>query len=109
MVALERCRTILANNHLDSLKNSQGLMNGKKYYCQDLVFLRFLLLGGEEWMVLAERLGLTPAEIRFLDRRVLNPFDAALVHARKQGLIKNVGDLYDKLVDCKLPRLADLL
>ena len=84
-------------------------MNGKKYYCQDLVFLRFLLLGGEEWMVLAERLGLTPAEIRFLDRRVLNPFDAALVHARKQGLIKNVGDLYDKLVDCKLPRLADLL
>ena len=60
-------------------------------------------------MSLAERLGLTPAEIRSLDRRVLNPCDAALEHARKQRLIQNVGDLYDRLVDCEFPRLADLL
>ena len=60
-------------------------------------------------MFLAEKLGLTPAEIKFLDKRVLNPCDAALVHARKQQLIQNVGDLYDRLVDCKFPRLADLL
>ena len=60
-------------------------------------------------MFLAEKLGLTPAEIRFLDKRVFNPCDAALVHARKQRLILNVGDLYDRLVECKLPRLADIL
>lgn len=60
-------------------------------------------------MFLAERLGLAPAEIRFLEGRVLNPCDAVLEHARKQGLIQNVGDLYDKLVDCELPCLADLL
>ena len=72
-------------------------------------FFDFLPLGGGEWMSLAERLGLTPAEIRFLDKRVLNPCDAALEHARKQRLIQNVGDLYDRLVDCEFPRLADLL
>ena len=60
-------------------------------------------------MSLAEKLGLTPAEIRVLDKRVLNPCDAALVHARKQRLILNVGDLYDRLVECELPRLADIL
>ena len=60
-------------------------------------------------MFLAEKLGLTPAEIRFLDNRVLNPCDAALVHARKQRLILNVGYLYDRLVECELPRLADIL
>ena len=71
--------------------------------------MRFLPLDGEEWMSLAEKLGLTPAEIRFLDKRVLNPCDATLVRARKQRLILNVGDLYDRLVECKLPRLADIL
>ena len=71
--------------------------------------MRFLPLDGKEWMSLAEKLGLTPAEIRFLDKRVLNPCDATLVRARKQRLILNVGDLYDRLVECKLPRLADIL
>ena len=71
--------------------------------------MRFLPLDGEEWMSLAEKLGLTPAEIRFLDKRVLNPCDATLVRARKQRLILNVGDLYDRLVECELPRLADIL
>ena len=65
--------------------------------------------GGKEWQLLAERLGLSPAEIRFLDNRVLNPCDAALAHARKQGFIRNVGELYDKLVECDFPMWADLL
>ena len=73
------------------------------------IFAFFLPLGGEEWMLLAEKLGLTPAEIKFLDKRVLNPCDAALVHAREQRLIEYVGDLYDGLVDCGFPLLADLL
>ena len=60
-------------------------------------------------MVLAESLGLTPAEIKFLDKRVLNPCDAALDRARKKKLIQRVGDLYDRLVDCELPCFADLL
>lgn len=81
----------------------------KKMFARTQYFFVFLPLGGDEWMSLAERLGLTPAEIRFLDKRVLNPCDAALEHARKQRLIQNVGDLYDRLVDCELPLLADLL
>ncbi|KAJ7375436.1 hypothetical protein OS493_002203, partial [Desmophyllum pertusum] len=67
------------------------------------------LCGGDEWKPFAERLGLTPAEIRYLDKRVLNPCDAALAHSRNQGYISSVGDLYDTLVDCELPLIADLL
>ncbi|KAL9967684.1 hypothetical protein ACROYT_G025969 [Oculina patagonica] len=67
------------------------------------------LCGGEEWKFFAEKLGLTPAEIRFLDKRLLDPCDAALAHSRNQGYIACVGDLYDALVDCELPVLADLL
>lgn len=67
------------------------------------------LSGGNEWQLLAERLGLSSAEIRFLDNRVINPCDAALGHARKQGLVRTVGELYDKLVECDFPMWADLL
>ncbi|PFX27495.1 N-chimaerin [Stylophora pistillata] len=67
------------------------------------------LSGGNEWQLLAERLGLSSAEIRFLDNRVINPCDAALGHARKQGLVRTVGELYDKLVECEFPMWADLL
>ena len=35
------------------------------------------IVGGEEWKEVAEGLGLTPREIRFLDNRTLNPFDPA--------------------------------
>ena len=68
----------------------------------------FHFLGGDEWMVVAERLGLTPAEIRFLERRCRNPFEVALAHSRNQQYL-DVGQLYDVLVDCGLPRFADLL
>ena len=59
-------------------------------------------------MMVAERLGLTPSEIRFLDRRSLNPFESALIHSRNQRYW-NVGQLYDVLVDCGFPMHSDLL
>lgn len=65
-------------------------------------------IGGDEWMMVAERLGLTPAEIRFLDRRCRNPFEEALIHCRNQHYL-NVGQLYDVLVDCGFPIFADFL
>ena len=59
-------------------------------------------------MIVAERLGLKPAEIRLLERRFRNPFGAALVHSRNQQYL-NVGQLYDVLVECGFPIFADLL
>ena len=64
--------------------------------------------GGDEWKVVAEALGLTQAEIRFLDNRTLNPLDAALAFIAKQRCI-TVGDLYDVLAECGCPVTADLL
>lgn len=59
-------------------------------------------------MVVAERLGLTPAEIRFLEKRCPIPFEVALAHSRNQQYL-DVGQLYDVLVDCGFPSFADLL
>ena len=67
------------------------------------------VLGRDEWKLFAEKLGLNPAEILYLDKRVLNPCDAALAHSRNQGYVTSVGDLYDALVECDLPVMADLL
>jgi len=68
--------------------------------------LTFALSGGDEWKPIAEKLGLNPQEIRYLDKRVVNPFDAALCYiAGRRGL--TVGNLYDVLSDCGVPRLAD--
>ena len=69
----------------------------------------FFFLGRDEWKLFAEKLGLTQAEILYLDKRVLNPCDAALAHSRNQGYINSVGDLYDALIECDLPVMADLL
>jgi len=66
------------------------------------------LCGGEEWKVVAEALGLTPPEIRFLDNRTLNPLDAALAFIVRQRSI-TVGDLYDLLNERGFPVIADLL
>lgn len=65
------------------------------------------VVGGDEWKLVAEALGLTPQEIRFLDNRTLNPLDAALAFVAKQRDI-TVGDLYDLLCECGLPVIADL-
>ncbi|KAL9963892.1 hypothetical protein ACROYT_G027447 [Oculina patagonica] len=66
------------------------------------------LCGGDDWKVVAEALGLTPQEIRFLDKRTLNPLDAALAFIAKQRHI-TVGELYDLLNERGFPMLADLL
>ena len=65
------------------------------------------VVGGDEWKLVAEALGLTPHEIRFLNNRTLNPLDAALAFIAKQRDI-TVGDLYDLLSECGLPVVADL-
>ena len=64
--------------------------------------------GGEEWKYVAEKLGLRPTEIRYLDKRVLNPCDAALAFISQRRHI-NVDDLYDVLTECGYPVLADTL
>ena len=64
------------------------------------------VVGGEEWKSVAEALGLTPQEIRFLDNRTLNPLDAALAFIAKQRHI-TVGDLYDLLSERGFPVVAD--
>jgi len=57
--------------------------------------------------LVAEELGLTQKEIRFLDKRTLNPLDAALAFVAKQRHI-TVGELYDLLSECGFPAIADL-
>lgn len=69
----------------------------------------FHISGGEEWKPFAERLGLDAAEIRFLDSRTLNPCDAVLSYSRNQGYVTTAGHLYDVLVACGFPVIADLL
>ncbi|XP_068708431.1 uncharacterized protein [Montipora foliosa] len=66
------------------------------------------LSSGEEWKDVAEKLGLSPTEIRYLDKRTLNPCDAALDFSSQRCHI-NVDDLYDTLTDCGYPVLADTL
>ncbi|XP_078349895.1 uncharacterized protein LOC144634751 isoform X1 [Oculina patagonica] len=66
------------------------------------------LSSGHEWKVVAEKLGLTQREIRFLDNRTLNPCDAALAFIANQRPT-SVGGLYDVLNECGMPMIADLL
>ena len=58
--------------------------------------------------MVAEALGLTLREIRFLDNRTLNPCDAALAFIANQRPT-SVGGLYDVLNENGLPVIADLL
>ncbi|XP_068676713.1 uncharacterized protein [Montipora foliosa] len=66
------------------------------------------LSGGDEWKDVAEKLGFSPKEIRFLDKRTLNPLNEALAFISQQRRI-DVDDLYDALTDCGYPMLADTL
>ncbi len=72
-----------------------------------LMFYVFVT-GGDEWKGVAEALGLSHPEIRFLDNRTLNPLDAALAFIAKQRHI-TVGELYDLLNEKGFPVIADLL
>ena len=65
----------------------------------------FVFVGGEEWKPLAEKLGLAPHEIRYLDTRIQNPCEAAISQQR----YLNVGALYDMMIECRMPVFADLL
>lgn len=57
---------------------------------------------------MAERLGLSQIDIRFLDKRTLNPCDVVLGAVGKHRHL-SVGELYDMLVDCELPAIADFM
>ena len=57
---------------------------------------------------MAEKLGLTPDKIRFLDKRVMNPADAFLAYLAKRRHF-TVAELYDVLCECGFPVLADKL
>lgn len=67
-----------------------------------------LEVAGEKWQLVAEKLGLSPLEIRFLDERFTNPVEAALSYVAHQRCF-TLGDLYDVLADCGLPLIADEL
>lgn len=62
------------------------------------------LCGGEEWKIVADRLGFEDAYSRCFDNRFKNPVELIL---NLSGL--NVGELYDVLVECEFPLLADFL
>ncbi|PFX19101.1 putative serine/threonine-protein kinase pats1 [Stylophora pistillata] len=66
------------------------------------------LSGGDEWMGVVEGLGLTPQEIRFLDKRTLNPMAAALSFIVKRRHL-SVDELYELLIEQGFPKMADLL
>ena len=66
-------------------------------------------LGGEEWKLVAEKLGLTLDFIRFLDKRTLNPAEEILAYIADKYRHVTAGDLYDLLTACELPLVADFL
>ena len=59
-------------------------------------------------MEVAEGLGLTAPMIRFLDKRTVNPMEAALSFIVKQRFL-SVGELYELSNERDFPMLADLL
>lgn len=65
-------------------------------------------VGRDDWKQVAEKLGFTPDEIQFLDVRTLNPADAMLHHVTRRFHV-TVGNLYDLLIACELPVIADHL
>ncbi|PFX12864.1 putative serine/threonine-protein kinase pats1 [Stylophora pistillata] len=63
------------------------------------------LCGGDEWKIVAEKLGFQDSHIRCLDNRFKNPFAVILENCSMMC----VGQLYNVLVDCGFPLIADLL
>lgn len=59
-------------------------------------------------MGLADELVLKPFEIRFFDKRILNPFEAVIAFAARERFI-SVSELYELLIKYDLPKLADIL
>ena len=73
-----------------------------------LYFSFFPILGGDEWKLLAEKLGMSQIDIRFIDKRVVNPCDVVLSLMGNNRYL-SVGEVYDILVDCELAGAADIL
>lgn len=67
-----------------------------------------MFLADDHWKVLAERLGMEPTAIRYLDSRSNNPADEVLRHWEVKAH-STVGELYNILVDIGCPIIADLL
>ena len=65
------------------------------------------LSSGSNWKEVAGKMGLDMARIRFLDDRYRNPVDALLAHLSKQ--MTTIGQLYDVVVECGMPKIADFL
>lgn len=63
-----------------------------------------LFPGGDEWKEVAEKLGFNQAYIRCFDSRYRNPLEVMLSCCHV-----SVGKLYDILVECGLPVLAEFL
>lgn len=70
--------------------------------------LTIRLSGEDEWKVIAEKLGSTPEEIRFLGIHERNPMQTVLSFVRGRRLT-TVGTLYDYINESGLPVVADLL
>ena len=93
------------------MKHSAKICKGKGLGQMEISFEHFLmsiLVGKDDWERFADKLGLTPAEIRFLGKRTMNPVLGVLIFASQKYLL-TVGDLYDVLKDCVLPIIADFL
>ena len=93
------------------MKHSAEICKGKGPGQMETSFERvsmIILVGRDDWELFAEKLGLTPAEIRFLDKRTRNQVLEVLIFDSQKYLI-TVGDLYDVLKDCGLPAIADFL
>ena len=68
----------------------------------------FLYVVRGRWKLMAERLGFSQIDMCFFDERVVNPSNVVLgVVAKHRHL--SVGEIYDILVDCELPAIADLM
>ena len=99
------CKTVTNLNYIND-----KLPGVCKVFAKKISFLSFCVTGREEWKLVAEALGLTSSEIRFLDKRTLNPrpLDAALCFVARQRYI-TVGYLYDLLNKHGFPVIADFL
>ena len=65
-------------------------------------------LGGDEWKLVADKVGHSGDEIRFFDKPKCNPAEEVLSWLGERPS-STVGNLYDILVDCDMPTSADLM
>ena len=70
--------------------------------------MHFVCVSAWQWKVVAERLGLRANDIKFFDMRCQNPSEAALTFVAQYRAL-NVDYLYDVLIECGMPALADIL